>query len=179
MKKERVLILIDGSNFFFKLKDLKLHNLLKFKFDKFAAFIARGNKIVGSRYYIGKVRQDGTKKADRMVADQQKLFNRLKKHNHRYVLGYLLKSDGVYHEKGVDVQIAIDIVIAAYEDLCDRIILISSDTDLLPAIKKAQQKGKIVEYIGFSHMPSVAMVSRCKESRLITKDEVGGFIEAE
>lgn len=177
IKQERVLVLIDGSNFFFKLKDLGLHKLLKFDFSKFAKYLTKSNKIVNSFYYIGRVRQDGTKKADRMVADQQKLFSRLKKHNYKYVLGYLLKSDGVYHEKGVDVQIAIDIVVATYEDICDRIILVSSDTDLLPAIKKAQQKGKIVEYVGFSHMPSVAMVSRCKESRLITKDEVESFIE--
>lgn len=92
-------------------------------------------------------------------------------------MSYLLKSDGIYHEKGVDVQIAIDIVIAAHEDICDRIILVSSDTDLTPAIKKAQQKGKIVEYIGFSHMPSVAIVSCCKESRLIAKDEIYQFID--
>lgn len=177
MKQERVLILIDGSNFFFKLKDLRLHKLLKFNFIKFAKYLAKSGKIVNSFYYVGRVRQDGTKKADRMVADQQKLFSRLRKHNCKYVLGYLLKNDGAYHEKGVDVQIAIDIVIAAYENMCDRMILVSSDTDLLPAIKKAQQKGKIVEYVGFSHMPSVAMVSRCMESRLITKDEIEKFIE--
>lgn len=101
----------------------------------------------------------------------------LKNSNYRYCLGYLLKNDGVYHEKGVDVQIAIDIVVATYEDRCDRIVLVSSDTDLLPVIKVAQQNGKIVEYVGFSHMPSVAMVSRCRESRLITKAEVEDFIE--
>lgn len=123
------------------------------------------------------MRQDGSKKSKQLFDSQQKLIGCLKKSNYRYCLGYLLKNDGVYHEKGVDVQIAIDIVIAAYENICDRIILVSSDTDLLPAIKKAQQKGKTVEYIGFSHMPSVAMVSRCKESRLITKDEIESLIE--
>lgn len=177
MKQERVLILIDGSNFFFKLKDLRLHRLLKFDFDKFAKYLAKSNKIVESRYYVGRVRQDGTNKSKQLFDGQQKLIGRLKKSNFRYCLGYLLKNDGIYHEKGVDVQVAIDLVIAAYENICDRIILISSDTDLMPAIKKAQQKGKIVEYIGFSHMPSVAMVSCCKESRLIAKDEIDQFID--
>ena len=176
-KQKRVLILIDGSNFFFKLKDLKLHNLLKFNFEKFAKFLAKQNKIVGSYYYIGRIKQDGTQKADRMVADQQKLFNKLKKNNFHYVLGYLLKNDGVYHEKGVDVQIAIDIIVATYENICDKIILVSSDTDLTPAIKKAQQKGKNIEYIGFSHKPSNAMISCCKKSRLLTKNEVKTFLD--
>ena len=90
--------------------------------------------------------------------------------------GYLLKSDGVYHEKGVDVQIAVDILVASYEDLADRIILISSDTDLAPAIKKAREKKKIIEYIGFSHKPSVAMVSFCSESTLLKKEDLEQFI---
>jgi uncharacterized LabA/DUF88 family protein len=177
MKQERVLILIDGSNFFFKLRDLKLHNLLKLNFVKFGDFLAKSRKIVESKYYVGRVRQDGSRKSEQLFDGQQKLIGLLKNSNYKYCLGYLLKNDGIYREKGVDVQIAIDIVIATYEDICDRIILVSSDTDLLPAIKKAQQKGKIVEYVGFSHMPSVAMVSHCKESRLITKDEIENFIE--
>ena len=60
-----------------------------------------------------------------------------------------MKNDGVYHEKGVDVNIAVDILVGTYEDLCDRIILVSSDTDLIPAVNKARGKGKIVEYVGF------------------------------
>ena len=174
---QKCIILIDGSNFYFKLKDLKLHNLLKFNFGEFAKFLARSGEIVGSKYYVGRVRQDGTVAADKMLANQQILFENLKYHKFQYVLGYLLKSDGVYHEKGVDVHIAVDILVATYEDICDRIILVSSDTDLEPAIKKAQDKGKIIEYIGFSHKASVAMVRFCSESRLLTKEDLLPFIK--
>jgi len=55
-----------------------------------------------------------------------------------------MKSDGIYHEKGVDVNIAVDILVGVYEDICDRIILVSSDTDLLPAISKAKEKVKLL-----------------------------------
>lgn len=175
--KQRCIILIDGSNFYFKLKDLKLHNLLEFNFSKFARFLARSGKIVGASYYVGRVRQDGSAHADRMVANQQKLFTNLKRHKFNYALGYLLRSGKMYHEKGVDVQIAVDMLVAAYEDLVDRIILVSSDTDLAPAVKKAREKGKIVEYIGFSHKPSVAMVSFCSESRLLTKEDIVSFVK--
>lgn len=176
--KEKVLILIDGSNFYYKLKDLELHHLLNFDFRKFAQFLTKDrNELAGARYYIGRVRQDGTKKSQELFDGQQRLLGLLKKSHYRYCFGYLLKTKGVYHEKGVDVQIAVDIVIAAYEKLCDRIILVSSDTDLAPAIKKAQSKGIVVEYVGFSHLPSVAMVSFCKESRLLAKDEIEQFIE--
>ena len=76
------------------------------------------------------------------------------------------------------MQIAVDMLVASYENICDRIILISSDTDLAPAIKKAREKGKIVEYVGFSHKPSVAMVSFCSESRLLKKEDLLPFIKA-
>lgn len=175
---QKCLILIDGSNFYFKLKDLKLHNLLEFDFGKFAKFLARSGKITGANYYVGRVRQDGTVRADKMLASQQRLFANLRSNNIKYVLGYLLKSDDVYHEKGVDVHIAVDMLVAAYENMCDRIVLVSSDTDLEPAIEKAKAKGKIVEYVGFSHKASVAMVRFCSESRLLTQEDLLPFTKS-
>lgn len=174
--KLRTLILIDGSNFYFKLKELELNRLLEFNFPQYIEFIAGKDKVVETRYYIGKIRQDRTKKSKILFDSQQKLLGRLRKSGVRYCFGYLLKTAGKYHEKGVDVQIAVDMAVAAYENLCDKIIIISSDTDLAPAIAKAREKGKIVEYVGFSHNPSVAMVSFCSQSRLLTKDELEKFI---
>jgi hypothetical protein len=52
-------------------------------------------------------------------------------------------------------------LVAAYENLCDRIILVSSDTDLIPAVNKA----------------SVAMVARCNESHLLKKEDLLPFIK--
>lgn len=175
---QKCLILIDGSNFYFKLKDLKLHNLLNFDFGKFSKYLVRSGKVVGAKYYVGRVRQDGTSKSDKMLAGQQKLFSNLKRHNYQYILGYLLRTDGKYHEKGVDVHIAVDMLVAAYENLADRIILVSSDTDLEPAIQKAKQKGKILEYIGFSHRPSVAMVRFRSESTLLKKEDLLPFTKS-
>lgn len=178
IKIERCLVLIDGSNFYFKLKDLKLHDLLDFEFRAFVKFLLRSKKIISAKYYVGRVRQDGSKHADKLLANQQKLLETLKKNNFQYVLGYILKSGGVYHEKGVDVHIAVDMLVATYEDKCDRIILVSSDTDLEPAIRKSRSKGKIIEYVGFSHKPSVAMVRFCNESRLLTKEDLMPFIKS-
>jgi hypothetical protein len=47
---------------------------------------------------------------------------------------------------------------------------------LLPAIKKANEKGNSVEYVGFSHKPSVAMVANCSESTLLKKEDLASFI---
>ena len=176
MTHERCLILIDGSNFFFKLKSLGLHNLLSFNFTAFSNLLCRDSSLVGATYFVGKVKTDGTEKTKKLQANQQKLLTHLMQHNYHYALGYLMKSAGVFHEKGVDVDIAVSILVAAYEDVADRIILVSSDTDLLPAIKKAQERGKSVEYIGFSHQPSLALVARCKKSRLLDKADLQGLL---
>src|SRR3989344_9319844 len=176
MSSKRCIILIDGSNFYFKLKDLKLHNLLNFDFSKFALELAGKDKIVHATYYIGKVKTDGTKRTNLIHANQQKLFVHLRNHNFNYSLGYLLKSDGKFHEKGVDVNIAVDILVGAYENICDRIIIVSSDTDLLPAVKKAKQKKKIVEFVGFSHMPSYAMMNNCSKYTLLSKKDLQPFV---
>lgn len=175
MKNKRSIILIDGSNFFYKLKDLNLHNLLQFDFSGFAKMLSKDHSIINASYYVGAVRTDGTKKTQQMLSNQQKLLAHLKNNGFNYVLGYLLKSDGDWHEKGVDVNIAVDILVATYENICDRIILVSSDTDLLPAIKKARGKGKVVEYIGFSHSRSYAMINNCINYHLLKREDLVPF----
>lgn len=72
MSKKRCIILIDGSNFYFKLKDLNLQNLLSFDFTKFATKLADGYQIIHATYYIGKVRTDGTEHTQRLFNNQRK-----------------------------------------------------------------------------------------------------------
>lgn len=176
MKTQRSFLIIDGSNFYFKLKDLKLQNLLNFDFTAFAKTLSGHNKLVKSSYYIGAVRTNGTTTSQRLFSSQRQLLAHLKKHHFSYALGYLLRYGNRYHEKGVDVEMAVDMLIAAYEDTADHIMLISSDTDLLPAIRKVREKGKTVEYVGFSHAPSLAMVANCSESRLLKAEDLRSFI---
>lgn len=176
MKHERTIILIDGSNFYFKLKDLGLYTL-DFHFSAFIKLLASNREVIQNAYFVGEVRTNGTAHVQRLYNNQQKLIARLKNHGVRYQFGYLLKSDGKFHEKGVDVHIAVAILVAAYENLADRIILISSDTDLIPAIAKAQEKGKIVEYVGFSHKISLAMTRSCRETRTLTCVDLLPFIQ--
>lgn len=176
MKPKRALIFIDGSNFYFKLRDLHLHHLLTFDFSAFARSLTGSDPLAAATYYVGAVRTDGTAKTQELFNNQRRLFAHLKKHDVQYSLGFLLKSDGVFHEKGVDVNIAVDLLVAAYEDLGDTLYLVSSDTDLLPAIKKAQAKGKRVVYIGFSHKLSRALVATCQETRTLTRDSLLPFV---
>ena len=104
MSKQRCIVLIDGSNFYFKLKDLKLHNLLNFDFSKFAKYLVKDCEFIKGIYYVRAVRTDGTPKVQKMFNNQRKLFAHLRKNKFKYSLGYLLKSKDKFHEKGVDVN---------------------------------------------------------------------------
>ena len=87
-----------------------------------------------------------------------------------------MNNDGKYHEKGVDVQLAVDLLVGAYENSYDTAILLSSDTDLIPAIKKVKELGKAVEYIGFAHKPTIALQTHATLSRLLIQEEIEAFV---
>ena len=136
-KKQRVAIYIDGSNLYHKLKELDINDTISFNYRGLSDFLARDRKVIAYRYYVGVVRvKKENKKAVNMRKNQQKLFSNLEKQGFRIKRGYLMENEGKFHEKGVDVQVAIDMLIGAYENMYDTAIIISSDTDLIPAIKK-------------------------------------------
>jgi len=178
MENQRVFVEIDGNNFYHRLKELDLKNLLSFDYQKLINFILnnRNGHLVSINYYIGAIHtKAGDLKSQQLWQAQRKLVGLLKKQGVKISFGNMLKTDD-YHEKGVDVLIAVDMLTAAYENLCDKIILVSSDTDLLPAIDKARKLGKIVEYIGFSHKASHAMIDRCSSCFLLRKGDLEKFL---
>ncbi len=111
----------------------------------------------------------------RPYASQQSLFSNLRKQEIEIKLGYLLMSDSVYHEKGVDVQMAVDIVKGAIKNEYDEIYLISSDTDLLPAIQTAKDEGKKVIYVGFESFISRALSRNCSKYLILKKEQLLKF----
>lgn len=138
-KRERVFVIFDGSNFYHRLKEpaYKLKNLPEFDFGGFVKFVLKNRRLITARYYVGAVRTEkGNPKSFTLLWAQHRLFSHLTKYKVEIFRGYILKNGG-YHEKGVDVKIATDLLVGAYEDLWDTAIILSLDTDLLPAIKKS------------------------------------------
>lgn len=82
---------------------------------------------------------------------------------------------GKTREKGTDVKIATDLIIGAVDNLYDTAILVSSDTDLIPAIKYLKYKKKKLEYVGFSHAPSFGIQKYANLSRLFSSSDVEKF----
>jgi uncharacterized LabA/DUF88 family protein len=69
-------------------------------------------------------------------------------------------------EKGVDVGLAVRIVAEANPDT--EIVIVSADTDLLPAFKQAQKQGARLIHLGYEHRPIASLSSASHATRIIT-----------
>ncbi len=177
-KKERVAVYIDGGNTYRRLKDLGIpEKLARIDYSAFIEHLIGERKLVSKRYYIGIVRNvDGSEKAEKMVKDQQKFLNNLKTEGFEVKYGRIMYDDGNIREKGVDIKLAVDLVIGATDNLYDTAIVISSDTDLIPAIKYVfKAKNKSVEYIGFGSNPSFGMIKESSISRVFSNVDMSKF----
>lgn len=175
---DTVAVFIDGSNFYNKLKDLGIRHTPSFDYRGLAEWLAHGRTVVSCGYYIGVVRaKPGDTKAEAMKNQQVNLFNNLQSKRQHIVVhrGYIMEHHGVFYEKGVDVKIAVDLLTGAYENGYDTAIVLSSDTDLIPAIQKVRALGKTVEYIGFAHRPSLGLQKHVTLSRLLIRAEIEPF----
>jgi len=211
----RVSIHIDGANFYLlALKPLGIQDA-NFDYENFALMIADGRDIIqhGKRFYIGTVpEKEGDIKSKAAISRQTSLFTRLiagkweiRTSIHKKKIETVLVDNRVedwknllikgidnftferYREKGTDVKLAVDLIVGAIDNQYDTAIVVSSDTDLIPAIDWVRSRGKKVEYVGFSipHptdpkkdiKPTIAMVDRTDApSRILIDKHIKSLI---
>jgi uncharacterized LabA/DUF88 family protein len=179
-KKERVAVYIDGSNLYNYLKDKEISfpKGKKFNLKVFVESLVGDRECVSKRYYTGIFRNlDGTSKSESLVKGQQKFLTNLEKDGFSIKRGRIIYDSGKIREKGTDVKIATDLIVGAVDNLYDTAILISSDTDLIPAINYIKYKGKKLEYVGFSHAPSFAMIKYADFRKLLLPEDIEKFKE--
>ena len=75
-------------------------------------------------------------------------------------------------EKGADVGIAVAMVTDALTRAAMNQVIVSSDTDLLPAIEVARAAGVSVTYVGFSDKTTKAIVARTDKTEIIRNQEI-------
>ena len=177
---EKVCIFIDSGNFYhLVLRKLGLKEI-NFDFEKFSKFLAGEREIVkeGKHFYVATVREKfGRHENKTAVSNQTVLFStlinagnwkietsKLRTRKERIKIDdrvedfqRLLKlgiKEIIYErsrEKGIDVKLAIDLIMEAIDEKYDTAILVSSDTDIVPAVNLVKDRfNRKVEYIGFS-----------------------------
>ena len=180
---KRVFIFIDGGNFYFKLKELNScfnneFSLLNFQFRKFAEWLVTPNNLIEIRYYLGAIKRErNNPKSEKLYANQQKLIGKLQQQNINITLGQIIRHpDKSYHEKGVDVRLAVEMIRFARQDKYDIAYLISSDTDLVAAVEEVQAFGKNVCYIGIPKGQSFGLSKVADDVRLLRPEEIENFL---
>lgn len=184
--KKRAIVFIDGNNFYFKLKKAsekldKQYSLLKFRYRDFSTWLVGNSELLDIRYYIGAVkRENHSEKSEQMYAGQQKLVGKLQQQSVKIIFGELIKHpDKTYHEKGVDVRLAVEMIRFARENKYDIAYLVSSDTDLVAAVEEVRAFDKEVCYVGTSKGQSFGLSKASNNVILLRIEEVERFLKIE
>jgi uncharacterized LabA/DUF88 family protein len=213
---KRVCILIDGGNFHhLALKKLATSEAY-FDFDAFSNHLVDGRKLVAKGYYTGTVRsRAGDQRSLSAVSAQTAFLTRLSKGGWATETSKLRRRDEVLpiddrvtdyqkvlaagfseikysrdREKGIDVKMAVDLLMGAISNEYDTAIVVSSDRDLLPAIDCVRNSfGKQIEYVGFSltdpratsdpkkaTTPTIALMKNSDRQRVLIKSDLLPFV---
>lgn len=152
--------------------------MLSFDYPQFCNRLVGKSQIVGIRYYIGAVKRlQGDAKSEALYAGQQKLLSRLDEFGVDVLLGDLIRHpDKSFHEKGVDVRLAVEMIRYARQDAYDVCYLLSSDTDLVPAVEEVQSFGKKVVYVGTAKGQSWGLTKTCDGVILLRQSDIVSFL---
>jgi len=173
MPEPRVMVFIDGSNFYYGLRDNGFDTQVNF--GKLGRELAGPDRRLIRVYYynVSLIQDVDPERYER----QQAFFSAVRQQHHvRLVLGRLVPRGNTFVEKGVDTQIAVDMLRHASTDTYDVAILVSGDGDLACACEAVGELGKNVENAFFTrgrsqqlhncsdvyHEINGAMLDRCR-----------------
>ncbi|MFH1778885.1 MAG: NYN domain-containing protein [Candidatus Omnitrophota bacterium] len=194
IKKERIAIFIDGSNFYHGLKDY-IGNT-KIDFVKFAQLLCGDRELIRTYYYNVPVNQ---KFFPEIYQDQQKFFDslktlpyfvlklgRLEKRVVKLNQTELIKTFGekiakiiiekmgetivTFVEKGIDINLAADMLRLAYNNAYDTAILVTGDADFVAAVEGVKDMGKHVENAHFKDAKGFHIRRACDKFIPLDKD---------
>jgi uncharacterized LabA/DUF88 family protein len=152
-EKQRVIVYVDGFNFYYGLKTPQWKKYYWIDIVKlFESFMRPNQELVAVKYFSAKPTDIGKSK-------RQDAFFQANNENSKFrlVLGKYLRKEiecfkchniiHTYEEKETDVRIATQIVADAYQKNCDIAIVVSADSDMIPAIELAKDaKRKVFIY---------------------------------
>ena len=155
MEKQKVIVYVDGFNFYYGLKSD--HRWKRYYWldlvSLFEKFMRPDQELLKVKYFSA--RPDNQEKNARQYAFFQANMENPK---FQLILGKYLKKKitcfncgniiNTFEEKESDVRIATQIVSDAYEKNCDVAIIVSADSDMIPSVELTKQAGQTV-YIYF------------------------------
>jgi len=193
----KTVVYIDGQNFLYKASDVLIKNEFISNKQELHRLDIRGlisniisDEDIEIKYYGAKVKVINQKGEDvyaksRSFSDNlRRLKNTLNHQQIRYIESGKLKlrdsdlckncghQDLRFQEKGVDVGIAVDMIVDAVSGNIEQSVILSSDTDLIPAIKVVRSLLPSVIYLGFSDKLTNAINSQVTRTETIRDSEI-------
>jgi uncharacterized LabA/DUF88 family protein len=165
---ERVMIFIDGSNMYHSLK----YHYKKTNIDigRFCQKILGRRRLVRTYYYNAQV---GHKEEPERYKRQQRFFADVTSVPYTELrLGRLVYTNWPNtppYEKGVDIQLATDMITHSFKDNYDVAVLVAGDNDFVGALQSVKDNGKNVEVALFGK-ERTSMQLRKVADKVITID---------
>ena len=198
MKSNRNIVYIDGENLIHQVLDVLKEDKLLSDRSELISFDLRGllvsaledlGKIDEIRYYGTRLREYRDN-AEVLARSQKKIkwsarwTNLLKAQHIEFIKSGSLKLkdatacqqckqvNQVFQEKGVDVRIATDLVFEVLSGKVGRIILVSSDADLLPALERIRGRGVEIIYLTHESRITRTIARLSDKTRTFTSSQV-------
>ena len=143
-RQERVMVFIDGSNMYHSLKTF--FNRTDIDLGKFCNKIVVRRRLIRIYYYNARVSR---KEEPERYVSQRQFFDSVATIPYTELrLGRLVYNNWPNtppYEKGVDVQLATDMLTHSYKDNYDTAILVAGDNDFVSALQAVKDNGKHIE----------------------------------
>ena len=182
----KTILYIDGENLKHYLKvvlksqgvkDQKI-SLENFDYGSLFDKALKGIKINERRYYSAKIRfhSGSADQSKKLILIQRIQKSNLEKCGIDVIIGGNVrpqevqlngKTKTIFHEKGVDVKIAVDLVSNACDKAIHTAIICSSDSDLQPAVKEINSRAIETIYLGFEINPNKGLMYTTSRTILI------------
>lgn len=165
MTKKRVIFYVDGFNFYYGLKQMTKHKPDWRKFywidfvKLFSQFTKEDEELVAVRYFTARPKNKGKQTRQNILMNLNKALNpdTLKLHYGRYIDKPMTcrvpqGCGGQYmhwEEKETDVNLAIKMIEDCYNNDCDKVVLVSADSDFLPPLRLIKKINQVETMILF------------------------------
>lgn len=85
-------------------------------------------------------------------------------------------TEAVFREKGVDVRLAVDMLVDSEND--KNLVIWSSDADLIPAIQVAKRRGARIKNIAHANFLNMAVARQCGEWQTYTDKQLKQLLKS-
>ena len=150
MKKDRVIVYVDGFNLYYGLKDSGLRRYYWLDIQKLAENLLKPNqRLVAVRYFTTRLKETPASATKRKRQSTYLEALETLHDTHLYYGHYLAKDKRcsscgavwqTYEEKMTDVNIAVELLVDAQDDKIDTAIIVSGDSDLTRPIEVVLQR---------------------------------------